>query len=98
MLAGKRDPLFLAVGLVRPHVPLVAPERHFKHYNSDNVQLPYVPENDFDDVPEPNRQKANATNHKMTPAQAREALEAYYASVTYMDEQVGRILDALVKR
>jgi iduronate 2-sulfatase len=89
------EPLFLAVGLVRPHVPLVAPARHFAHYTEDKVQLPEVPENDLDDVPEPNRKKANATSYKMTPDQAQQALAAYYASVTYMDEQVGRLLDAL---
>ncbi|MEM1294058.1 MAG: sulfatase, partial [Verrucomicrobiota bacterium] len=88
-------PLFLAVGLVRPHVPLVAPERHFKHYDGSNVKLPEVVEGDLDDVPVPNRKKANATSYKMTPDQAQDALAAYYASVTYMDEQVGRILDAL---
>lgn len=89
------EPLFLAVGLVRPHVPLVAPERHFQHYSAENVQLPEVIEGDLDDVPSPNRKKANATSYKMTPEQEVEALAAYYASVTYMDEQVGRMLDAL---
>ncbi|MBT5169646.1 MAG: sulfatase [Opitutales bacterium] len=89
------EPLFLAVGLIRPHVPLVAPERLMNLYNSDNVKLPEVPKGDLEDVPVPNRMKANFTNHKMTAAQAQEAKAAYYACVTYMDEQVGRILDAL---
>lgn len=89
------EPLFLAVGLVRPHVPLVAPERHFKHYSAENVQLPEYPEDDLNDVPPANRKKANATSYKMTPEQSVDALAAYYASTTYMDEQVGRILDAL---
>ncbi|MFT5466930.1 MAG: iduronate 2-sulfatase [Verrucomicrobiales bacterium] len=88
-------PFFLAVGLVRPHVPLVAPERHFQHYSAENVSLPEFPENDLDDVPPANRKKANATSYKMTPEQSVEALAAYYASVSYMDEQVGRMLDAL---
>ena len=89
------EPLFLAVGLVRPHVPLVAPERLMNLYNSDNVSMPEFPRDDLDDVPEPNRKKANSTNHQMTPAQALEARAAYFACVTYMDEQVGRILDAV---
>lgn len=88
-------PLFLAVGLVRPHVPLVVPERHLKHYNTENVKLPIVPEGDLLDVPPPNRIKANASSYKMTPKQGQEALMAYYASVTYMDEQVGRLMEAL---
>lgn len=89
------EPLFLAVGLVRPHVPLVAPERHFGKYPVEKVSLPEVPEGDLDDVPAPNRKKANATSYRMSDGQAHEALAAYYASVTYMDEQVGRLLDAL---
>ncbi|MEM9282145.1 MAG: sulfatase [Verrucomicrobiota bacterium] len=89
------EPLFLAVGLVRPHVPLVAPERHFNLYDIEDIHLPEVPEGDLDDVPLPNRSKANATSYKMTEDQAREALRSYYASVTYMDEQVGRLLEAI---
>ena len=85
------EPLFLAVGLVRPHVPLVAPKRLFELYDKDNTALPEVPEGDMDDVPKPNQKGG----YGMTPEQGQKALEAYYASVTYMDEQVGRMLDAL---
>ncbi|MEM9158466.1 MAG: sulfatase [Verrucomicrobiota bacterium] len=88
-------PLFLAVGLVRPHVPLVAPERFFKMYDPEDMVLPHVPENDFSDVPKGNQGKANATSYQMNEDTAKEALAAYYASVSYMDEQVGRLLDAL---
>jgi len=88
-------PLFLAVGLVRPHVPLVAPASHFKPYADPLPELPEVPEGDLDDVPAPNRRGANARRFRMDERQAREALAAYYASVSYMDEQVGRLLDAL---
>lgn len=91
------QPLFLGVGLVRPHVPLVAPERYFRMYDKGNVKLPYVPENDFADVPKPNQNKSNEGKggYNMTPEQAQLSLEAYYASVTYMDDQLGRLLDAL---
>lgn len=89
------EPLFLAVGLVRPHVPLVAPEHHFAPYPTGEMTLPKTPEGDLDDVPGPNRRKANATSYRMTDEQQHEALAAYYASVSYMDEQVGRLLDTL---
>ena len=87
--------LFLGIGLVRPHVPLVAPQKYMDMYDPDETELPLYPEKDFDDVPKLNQNKANATEYKMNEAQARESLAAYYASVTYMDAQVGRILDAV---
>lgn len=87
--------LFLAVGMVRPHVPLVAPERHFAAYPAERMNLPEVPAGSLDDVPAPNRSQANATRYRMTPRQQSEALAAYYACVSYLDEQVGRLLDAL---
>jgi arylsulfatase A-like enzyme len=59
------------------------------------MSLPEVPADDLDDVPAANRTRTNAKSFKMTERQAREAIAAYYASVTYMDEQVGRLLDTL---
>jgi len=88
-------PLFLGIGLVRPHVPLVAPKRYMDMYDPANTELPWYPEDDFEDVPKLNQNKANETQYKMNKAQAKESLAAYYASVTYMDAQVGRILDAV---
>lgn len=88
-------PLFLGIGLVRPHVPLVAPKKYMDLYDPSTTELPWYPEDDFDDVPKANQNKANATQYKMSEAQAKESLAAYYASVTYMDAQVGRILDAV---
>jgi iduronate 2-sulfatase len=88
-------PLFLGIGLVRPHVPLVAPQKYMDMYDPDETKLPWYPQNDFDDVPKLNQNKANATQYKMSEPHARESLAAYYACVTYMDAQVGRILDAV---
>ena len=95
-LKPKRDaPWFLAVGLVRPHVPFVAPERLFDLYPPQDMRLPAVPAGDLDDVPAPARMQANEGRYGMSEAQARAALGAYYASVSFMDEQVGRLLDTL---
>ena len=88
-------PFFLAVGLVRPHVPLVAPERCFELYPDDETRLPDVPEDDLDDVPQVAQFMANSVSHGMNTEEQRKSIAGYYASVTFMDEQVGRLLEAL---
>ena len=92
----KEKPFFLACGFVRPHVPLVAPAKYFDRYDRDAMIAPVVPENDLEDVPEIIRNyKRNSTSYGVTPELHKGLLEAYYASISYMDAQVGRILDAL---
>ncbi|GAB5517588.1 sulfatase [Rhodopirellula baltica] len=95
----KDKPFFLAVGFVRPHVPLVAPKKYFDQYNRDELEAPVVPENDLDDVPGIIRgYKRNSTTYGVTPELHQGLLQAYYASVSYMDSQVGRVLDALEEK
>ncbi|WDQ19238.1 sulfatase [Rhodopirellula sp. P2] len=95
----KDKPFFLAVGFVRPHVPLVAPKKYFAPYNRDEMEAPVVPENDLDDVPGIIRgYKRNSTTYGVTPELHQGLLQAYYASVSYMDAQVGRVLDALEEK
>ncbi len=93
---NKNRPFFLAVGFVRPHVPLVAPRRYFARYDRDAMQAPQVPENDLDDVPQIIRSyKRNSTTYGVTPELHKGLLQAYYACVSYMDAQVGRVLKTL---
>lgn len=91
------EPFFLGLGFVRPHVPFVAPGRFFDLYSPDEVVLAQNPPDDLDDIPAPAKDlRPFLWNHMgMTEAQQREALVGYYASVSYMDEQVGRTLQAL---
>jgi arylsulfatase A-like enzyme len=89
----KEAPFFLAVGLVRPHVPLIAPERCFEPYPEDEVELPPIVVGD--DVPEPALVRQNMKVWKMDELQKKQTIAAYMASVRFMDEQVGRLLDAL---
>ena len=92
----KDKPFFLACGFVRPHVPLVAPEKYFDLYDRDAMLAPRVPANDLEDVPEIIRNyKRNSTSYGVTPELHKGLLEAYYASISYMDAQVGRVLDTL---
>ena len=93
--AVAKVPFFLAVGFVRPHVPMVAPRRSFAEYRVDEMQVPEVPEGDLDDMPEAAKKQTNAAKYKLTPEAQRKSLRGYYASISYMDEQVGRLLDTL---
>ncbi|MCM2374754.1 sulfatase [Aporhodopirellula aestuarii] len=95
----KHKPFFLAVGFVRPHVPLVAPKKYFDLYSREEMETPLVPENDLDDVPGIIRNyKRNSTTYGITPELHKGLLQAYYASISFMDAQVGRVLDALEER
>ncbi len=89
------QPFFLAVGFVRPHVPLVAPKVHFDKYPEQESVLPFVPEGDLDDIPPLAATNANELKYGMSELQQKQSLAAYYASVSFMDQQVGRLLDAL---
>ncbi|HEY8504813.1 MAG TPA: sulfatase [Gemmataceae bacterium] len=93
----KDRPFFLAVGFYRPHTPYVAPKKYFDLYPLDSVKLPEIPADHRDGVPPPAFGSAKKEQAKMTDRQRREAIQAYHASVTFMDAQVGRVLEALEK-
>jgi choline-sulfatase len=93
---NKDNPFFLAVGFVRPHVPLVAPKKYFDMYDRDAMKAPVVPENDLDDVPKIIREyKRHSSTYGVTPELHKGLLEAYYASISYMDAQAGKVMQAL---
>lgn len=98
--SGASKPFFLAVGFVRPHVPLTAPKEYFDLYRSHSMPLPP----DFDTEPrsiegfplDEFRQNADLfAGRSFSVNEAREAMRAYYASTSYMDAQLGRLLDKL---
>ena len=103
-LAKKHDrPFFLAVGFFRPHLPYFSPQRHLDGYPVDAMPLPLVKENDLDDVPTGAyalmrrwiRMFRGIQQAPDPEGKWREAVAAYAAGVTYADEQLGRVLDAL---
>jgi uncharacterized sulfatase len=102
-LAGDGRPFFLAVGFLKPHVPLVAPKKYFDLYKPESIPLPPAVSGkgeDLSDVPKP-ALRPNFDLFKTRtppPQQAREAIQAYYACISFMDAQVGRVLDHLDKR
>jgi iduronate 2-sulfatase len=86
-------PFFLAVGMVRPHVPFIAPQNCFEPYPENQVQLPPVVLGD--NVPKEALRRQNMKIWKMNEVQKKQTISAYMASVRFMDQQVGRLLDAL---
>ncbi len=87
-------PFFLAVGFYRPHTPYVAPSPYFEPYPLAQIEPVMEQPGDRDDIPVAalaDRPKQRA----LTLDQRREIIQAYYASISFMDAQVGRLLDAL---
>ena len=106
-LKERRQPFFFAVGYYRPHLPFNAPAKYWEMYDRDEIPLPanaHLPKNappvaintirelrgylDFRDSPTPHQ-------GQLTEAQTRLLRHGYFASVSYIDAQVGRLLDEL---
>ena len=94
---GKHRPFFLSVGFYRPHTPYVAPKKYFENYPLD--EMPYFPleeaKKEREGVPQAAYGSFRDFQNNMSEAHHREAIQAYYASVSFMDAQVGRVIDAL---
>ena len=97
-------PLFLAVGMFRPHVPMYAPPKYFDLFPPlEEIVLPEVKDDDRDDIPEYGQRLTAgfpAPRHSWfleedNKLQWQKAVKAYLASITFADAQVGRVLDAL---
>ncbi|MBT5902874.1 MAG: sulfatase [Opitutaceae bacterium] len=97
LIRQKRDqPFWLGVGFVRPHVPFVAPRSYyppFKPYEK-MVLPPKIPGN-WDDIPKAAINYKTSENMQMDIRRQKKAMGGYYASVAYMDAQVGKVLNAL---
>src|SRR4029079_11390849 len=88
-------PFFLGVGFYRPHTPYVAPRKYFDLYPADRIKLPSLSGDDQSRTPAPAYASAKKEQDTMTDAQRREAIQAYHASISFMDAQVGRVMEAL---
>tara|TARA_Y100001934_G_scaffold204191_1_gene241034 strand:- start:10218 stop:11657 length:1440 start_codon:yes stop_codon:yes gene_type:complete len=95
--AAQKDIFYMAVGLYRPHTPYVAPKRYFEMYPLDEIKVPAVPGRYFETIPADARKSITRKKDQLNlPTRlAKEAIQSYYASITFADAQLGRILDAL---
>ncbi|MCK4959884.1 MAG: sulfatase-like hydrolase/transferase, partial [Planctomycetes bacterium] len=104
-------PFFLAYGLTKPHLSWNVPQKYFDLHPLDSIELPPVTEGDLDDVPafgkklarevyDPSGEKNSAVpggDHANVIAnnQWHKAVQAYLATISFADAQIGRVLDAL---
>ena len=90
-------PFFMTVGLYRPHTPFVAPKKYFDMYPLDEIKVPNVPESYLAQLPQPAissiRRKKDQID--LDDKLARQAIQAYYASISFADAQLGRIMASL---
>ncbi len=89
-------PFLLYCSFTSPHDPRMAPKQFADMYSPDKVSLPknFLPEHPFDNGELKVRDEMLAP-HPRTPAVVKEHLAAYYAMVSEVDHEIGRILDAL---
>ena len=88
-------PFFLAVGFFRPHTPYVSPKEYFAGYPEKDMPLVQGVEEDVKDLPADALGSHKKEHELLTDSLRQQAIQAYFASVSFMDAQVGRVLDAL---
>lgn len=94
------QPFFLAVGFIKPHSPYIAPQKYFDLYDdvdiaSDQVLPQGAPGFSGHDSGELRRYTDQSQHGDISEDQQRRVRQAYYACVSYVDAQIGRVLDEL---
>ena len=100
-LAKKKEPFFLAVGFAKPHLPFVAPKKYWDLYDPAKIQLApnkFRPKDAPDYAIQPGGELRNyhgIPEGSIPDDLARQLRHGYYAAISYMDAQLGRVLDEL---
>ena len=101
-LATKQKPFFLAVGFYKPHLPFCAPKKYWDLYDRENIAMPEnyyppkrVPEDACHTSGELRKYATIPPEGPVSEEAARRLIHGYYACVSFVDAQVGRVLDAV---
>lgn len=100
-MAGKQQPFWLGVGFIKPHLPFVAPKKYWDLYDPEKIELapnPFRPKGAPEYAILPGGELRNYYGIPQGPIPddlARKLKHGYYASISYMDAQLGRVLDEL---
>jgi len=92
-------PFFLAVGIFRPHIPWFVPKQYFDLYPLEEISLPPIQDNDLEDCSAVGKGFCRRKWQEwiLENDQWKQAVQAYLASISYADTQLGRLLDAFDK-
>ncbi len=93
-------PFFLVLGFHKPHMPWNVPKKYFDMHPLDQIELPPHQENDLSDVPPAGIKMAKPDGDHAAVLKSgrwKEAIQAYLAAISYLDAQVGRVIDAFDK-
>ena len=95
--ANSQTPFFLALGFFRPHTPFVAPKKYFEFYDQEKIDIPEISSDYLSTLPEPAVKSIRSQKNQINIDKklAQEIKEAYYATISFVDAQVGRVLDYL---
>jgi arylsulfatase A-like enzyme len=90
-------PFFLALGIFRPHSPQLAPQEYFDMYPLNQIEMPYIPEDEMDDIPEIAKTNWSTpfVNLVKEKGEWENAVQGYLASMSFADDCVGHFLKAL---
>ncbi len=92
--ANKDRPFFIAAGFYRPHCPYIAPKKYFDMYPLEKIAAPKFSRDEWKSIPEAAIWLKDP-HFGVNEQQQREAIQAYYASISFMDANVGKLLDSL---
>ncbi len=105
-MRGSAQPVFLGVGFFKPHLPFNAPKKYWDLYDRENIPISKnsgLPQNvslaSLHQSNELNRyalgEEKASLDQRISDEYARKLIHAYYASISYIDTQVGKIIDKL---
>lgn len=100
MNTERDEPMFVAAGLHKPHLPFAPPMKYYDAFPLEAIQLPPFLETDLDDIPARGIRMAGAENDYrkfQENGRWKAAIRSYLATIAYTDMNIGRLLDGLDK-
>ena len=99
--AKSNKPFFMALGFIRPHVPFSAPQKYFDQFPLESIELPKP--DDMKDIPLYGKAMTtgiidggdHAAVEKLGDTFWKQLIQGYLASIAFVDDQIGKVLDQL---